>query len=279
MKDNALALAKLSEGNELAAQTLFRKNAKNIPCCLSLNNLGVYYSQYGMILKSGRIRSAKKIGLNYLLKASLYETDWHNCTSTATALLESGNVILAYQFLLKAHKLNSDYQVLYNIGACLFRMGNFQEAASVFESLCISSAIDCIIGNGGQHPFLILAYCQIKLHNEQECIKYIQLYRDVNRTEERLDIFHLRYLCGMYEEALSECLELLEEWYPTKSILAMIVECISYFPSYASTIDDAIFPEHKIQWNTLKTNTPLRTQIIQEYLYLPPLICLYQYIN
>ena len=115
MKENALALAKLSEGNELAAQALFRKNAKNSPCCLSLNNMGVYYSQYGMILKNGRIRSAKKIGLNYLLKASLYETDWRNCISTATALLESQNVELAYQFLSKAYTQKIDYLFLYII--------------------------------------------------------------------------------------------------------------------------------------------------------------------
>lgn len=245
IKENDAALAELSKGNELAAQTILRKNAKHKPCCFSLNNLGVYYSQYGMILKNGHMRSAKKIGLAYLLKASSYESDWRNYISIATAFLEFGNVNRAYHFLLEAYALRSDYQIMYNMGVCLFRMEKFQEAICIFESLCIDEAVDCIIENGGQHPFLILAYCQIKLHNDQECIKYIQRYRNIYRTGELLDIFHLRYLCHMYEAALLECSELLKEWYPTKSILALIAECVSYFPSYTGAIDSALCIEQK----------------------------------
>jgi len=278
IKENFFAIEELTKGNELVAQSIFQKNVKNVPCCLSLNNIGVYYSQYGMILKNGSIQSAKKIGLNYLLKASLYDTDWRNCVSLATALLEAGNALQAHQYLLKAYTLNSDYKILYNIGTCLFRLKNFQEAILVFEKLCTDEIIDEIIRDGGQHPFLILAYCQIELHNKQECLNYIQRYRAVWKSDERLDVFHLRYLCGMYEEALSECLELLKEWYPTKSIIALIVECILHSTSYAPTIDKAISPEHKITWDALKKNDALREKAIKEYMYLPPWICLYQYI-
>ena len=91
-------------------------------------------------------------------------------------------------------------------------------------------------------------------------------------------MFYLRCSCGLYEEALSECVELLDEWYPTHSILALIAECVSYFPSYDSVINEIIFPEYKKLWNTLKKDLLYRTQKIQEYSYLPPLICMYHFI-
>lgn len=278
LETNAIAIEALSKGNELTAQNLFRENVKYKPCCLTLNNLGVYYIQYGMTLKNGHIRSAKKVGLDYLLKASLYETDWRNCASIATALVEFGDLEYAYQYLLKADKLNVNHDILYNIGVCLFRLGRFQESSSVFESLCQGSCIDQIIQDGGQHPFLILAYCQIKLNNKKKCIKYIQKYRACFETDERLDVFHLRYLCGLHEEALSECFELLEEWYLTRFLLAMIIDCVSKFPSYTSTIKKTIPSEYNSLWNTLCKDYSLRMKEIEEYAYLPPLISVYHFI-
>lgn len=277
LENNSLAIAELSGGNDLAAQTLFRDNAKNHPCCLSLNNLGVYYTQYGMIRKDGRIQSAKKTGLKYLLKASRYETDWRNCVSAAMALLEAGNPEDACQFLFKACTINADDRIRYNLGVCLFRLEKYQEAAAVFESLCTGSAVDRILQDGGQHPFLILAYCQIKLCNTRGCMGYIRRYREAYSTEERLDVFHLRYLCGMYEEALWECSELLEEWYPTKAILAMVIECLSGFPSRAAATEEAIPRWLKPQWNALKKDASLRRKEIGAYAYLPPPICWYPY--
>ena len=278
-KTNALAMEELSKGNELAAQILLRKNVNKKPCCLSLNNMGVYYIQYGVTLKNGRIKSAKKMGLKYLLRASLCEMDWRNCASTATALLEHGNLECAYQLLSQALLLKWDCKILYNIGACLYRLEKYQEAVSVFETLSKEEFVDQIVQNNGQHPLLVLAYCQIKLHNEQECIRHIQRFRKAHKTADRLDVFYIRYMCGLYEEALSEYFELLQEWYATKAVLALVGECTAYFPAYANEVENAMPPEHKKIWYALKKNRPLRLKEIDAYVYVPPLIDLYYYID
>lgn len=278
-KENALAIEELSKGNEAIAQSMFQKNVQTTPCCLTLNNLGVFYCQYGKTLKNGRVQSAKKVGLNYLLKATSYETNWYNSINIATIFLELGDIPYAYRFLLSAYAFKQDNRVLYNIGVCLFRLGKFEEASSVFKVLSESCEIADILKNGGTHPLIILAYCQNKLNNKTKCIEYVRHYRELYNLEERLDIFHLRYLCGMYEEALSEIFELLKEWYPTQSILAMVIECLSHTPEYFSRVEAMIDPMHKKQWKILKGSPSLRSKMIDDYSYVPPTICLYQYIN
>ncbi|HEX2937943.1 MAG TPA: hypothetical protein VHO66_03390, partial [Ruminiclostridium sp.] len=70
---NEIALELLGRGDFSAAQNNFRQNAKNNPCFITLNNLGVYYINEGMELSNGVIRNANKIGLKYLKAAELYE--------------------------------------------------------------------------------------------------------------------------------------------------------------------------------------------------------------
>lgn len=275
-KDNSLAIFELNQGNEAIAQAMLRKNAKKAPCCMTLNNLGVFYSQYGMLIKNDKFRSAAKIGLKHLKKASLYGNDWRNYVSTATALWESGDISLALEFLEKAYQINKDSLIRYNIGACLFRMQKYEEAASAFKELCSYKDIELITRNGGQNPYIILAYCEERLSDKSKCIEYFQTYCNAWK-EDLFDVFCLKYLCGMYKDALSESAELLKEWYLTDTLLAMIVDCSLKVSLPEKSM--AIPSEKRKILDILKRNSVFRMQKIHEYSYLPPLICMYQFIS
>lgn len=106
----------------------------------------------------------------------------------------------------------------------------------------------------------------------------IQKYKEIYGEDEQLDVFHLSYLCGMYEEALTKGQELVKGWYLTDSIVAMLIECILKTSSYREKIDSMLTQEDKVLWNTLKENQLLRMQVIAEYSYIPPLISMYSYI-
>lgn len=274
---NYQAINELRKGNEELARDLFRQNAKENPCCTTLNNIGVYYSQYGLLQKNGKVRSAKKIGLYYLLKASTYSCDWRNCVSTATTAWECGDLHLSYKMLLKSNQLCYDNTIYYNIGCCLYWLEDYVNALAIFKSLCTESVINRIISCGGQNPLLVLAYCQLKLHNIKECIESIQEYRSTWAKEDYFDVFCLRYYCGMYSEALSECRELLNEWYPTDFLLAVIADCI--YKNSNAEIEVPIPLDKKKKWEYLKVDHVARMKKIKEHSFFPPFICMYHFIG
>ena len=111
------------------------RNIKKNPCCLTFNNLGIYYCQYGMILENGKIRNAERIGMKCLIKASSYEKNWNNCVSAATAACELYNYNLAYEFFENAYTIKADDLVLYNIGCCLYKLRKYEDALEEWESL------------------------------------------------------------------------------------------------------------------------------------------------
>ncbi len=277
LQDNSRAIYELENGDEAVARDLLRINAIKAPCCATLNNLGVYYSQYGMLLKNGKVRSAAKLGLRHLLKASTYDADWRNYVSIATAVSEHNDIQTAYEMFLKAYELEKDSIILYNIGACLYKLQRYEEALPVFEALYNDDDIDMIIGNQGDNPLIVLAYCHYKLNNKSKCAEYIKSYQRAWDTFDILDIFCLRYLCGMYDEALAVSEELLREWQMTDTVLAMFADCVEKSSDYKR---DIVIPSEDLaQWNLLKSNLNLREQKIKEDNFTPTLIGMYWFID
>ena len=272
---NEKALLELDSGNELLAQSMLRENAKESPNCVTLNNLGVYYCQYGMIQKNGKPRNAKYIGMKYLLKASAYAKDWRNLVSVATAACECYDFSLAHYFFSAAYQEKPDDSIQFNLGACLYRLGNYIDALNVFSSL-YDDTTNCVKSNVGQNAIIPMAYCYLALDNTLESIECIQKHPYSWEAEEIFDVFSIYYLCKRYECALSICSELLDEWYPTSTILAMIADCLHHAPTLA---DEIIIPDDKSKlFDLLRNDQALRKRIIEKYVYAPPLIELYQFI-
>lgn len=275
---NDKAISELSKGNFYIAQSILRRNLKLYPCCLTYNNLGVYYSQYGMQHYNGQDRSAKKLGLRYLLKATMYDHNWKNQVSAATALCEVDSISGALPLFRKAYKTNNDERISYNIGVCLFMTRKWREAMCVFQNLCSSQSVDIIISNGGQNPYLVMAYCALKQNDIARCAHYIREYRKIWTNEEKYDVFCLRYFCGLYKDALSECKELLEEWYPSWTLLAMIADCVQ--KASLTIISASVIPlEFQEEWRDVQENLDKRRKKIEEYVYRPPFISMYYFLT
>lgn len=276
---NKLAISELEHGDEAKARDLLRINIRKNPCDVTYNNLGVYYSLYGMLLRNGTVRSAGKVGLRYLLRASAITEDWRCIANAANAAWECEDFPLAYQLLRQAGKSIEDCAIRYNTGACLFRLGRFQDAAEEFAAVCTRDAALSITRQCGQNPFLPLAYCQLALNNRQETLDTLGKYREMWQSDpdDLLFVFCLRYFCGMYEEAMSECTELLAVWYLTDELLAMISDCVCHLPTLSEIPD---IPEEKRNlWMRLNQDPGLRENMVRRYFYVPPFVCIYQFIT
>ncbi len=269
---NKLALQALEEDNEVYAVKALRENAQKYPCCMTLNNLGVYYSTWGMLQKNGKIKNASKVGLRHLLKASELGADWRNCANIADVFYRFNNIEKAEEYYSAAYQLHQNELVLYNKVVCLYRFGRYKECIEILKSLCISKDIEQFDYNGGQNPFIILANCYLKINDLENCKKCIKHYSDI-WNEDMLDVFELRHSVGEYEEALSECERMIKEWYVNKNCLARLADCLEYAPQYRTAVHVAL-DDSKLQKELEKLgyDKELRMKLVNEDEYWAPII-------
>lgn len=277
-KNNNEAISKLSEGNYSVAQSIFRKCAKIKPSCRSLNNLGVYYRQFGMILCNGNERTANKIGLRYLLKAYELGSDWRNIASIASALCEENLLHIALPFWEKASSATNKAVFRYNLGVCLFVTGKWEEAIPHFRDVCQETSIKEIEFDGGMNPFLCIAYCYLMMNDISECANCIKRYRLIWQCESLYDVFILRYFCGLYDDALSECKMLLKEWYPSDTLLAMIAYSAQRTHG-VSSCNEIIPCEFHEEWINVQKNLDKHINQVQKFSYRPPIISTFCFIE
>lgn len=276
--DNRLAIEALQRGNEEQAQKILKTNKEKFPSCMTLHNLGVLYYQYGMIRKDNKIYNAKKIGFRLLNKASNYEADWRNCASIASALYEDKAYVQALDFVKRSRALADTALLQYNMAVLLYRLGMYGEALSVTNLLSSDQDASIIVQNGGSHPCIFSAYCHIMICDLAEGIKCIRKYHSNSPGEDRLDVFYIKYLCGLYEEALSESTALLKEWYPYSHILAAIAECANFFPEYLERVKNTLSREQQDIWDKLCEDSTLRKLETSQIEYIPPFIPLFPFI-
>ena len=122
---NQKALACLASQNWERAQRLFFANAKQYPCHETYNNLGVFLIHEGLTCQNGKSRSAKKLGMKYLLRAADMKTTPVNLCAIAKAFdFKSRNMDKAekeqlfrkmYQLLVTAYRIVPTNETQYNI--------------------------------------------------------------------------------------------------------------------------------------------------------------------
>ena len=278
-KDNNLAIRMLLEGNELLAQNILRYNLKKYRCNMTLNNLGVFYCQNGMIQKNAKWKSAKRLGLRYLIEALQEDAVWQSYVSAATALEENGDYRMAYKLLQTASSLKADILVQYNIGVCLFRLGKMLEAITVLEQLLESETVKYIIANGGQSPLIIIIYAYIALGENDKAINQLNCSHSKFHNDDRFDVFILQHLCGLHFNALHESEKLLAEWYPTSALLAMLAESVNFEPAFNEKIIVSLPETFMEEWREFLKKPKKRRRAISRYKYVPPYLMLYYYIK
>lgn len=220
---NERALEALSHGDFLQAQMLFRQNAQDIPSCFTLNNLGMFYLEFGIQQKSGRIRNANHLGLQYLLQAARMTADSVNQANLGQAYMKENLLNEAYASFSHAFLLKKLNEYAYNMGVCLFIQQKYKMADACFFPLCQEGAVDeenCI------PPLLVLAFCRIFASNQNGCLVLVEEYRRRHPHLNANVVFLLRFLLRDYYAALTEWKEMRAEWYPDEQTCAILADCL-----------------------------------------------------
>lgn len=142
---NEAAFEALSQHEVYQAQTLFRQNAKNNPCFMTLNNLGVFHIFEGLLRPDNSGHGATKLGIIYLKKAELLQKSDLTLLAYGWGCFESNRYIEAYEYYRQACELKPSYASLYNAGVSLYMQGMYDDAAVLFQkSLNICDQSDYI---------------------------------------------------------------------------------------------------------------------------------------
>ena len=179
---NNRALECLARQNWTEAQRLFFYNAKKFPSHKTYNNLGYYLISEGLECKNGKVRSAHKLGVKYLIKASMLATSVTNIIAQVNALSLSMRTLdgdkhiefVARMRDLYKRALEIEYspQLQYNFLRCSYILGERGDAliAQVEhliselvtpESTALYLAMLCNMGEVDKGKTALLKYCDI----------------------------------------------------------------------------------------------------------------------
>ncbi len=228
IKINNTALNSLSTGDILTAQNLFKENAKRNICFLTLHNLGIFYIQEGVFLKNGRMRNARKLGMQYLQKAKSIESSTMNLITIAVTYLESKEYEKAVYYFEQASKTLGDHvssSTFYNnFGKALYLANLYKKAAECFLKAlnnCVKQDEKLEINISYSYALLNIDMitCRESIDNILQTSEYYVQMPD-------MDIFVLLYLCRDFQVAQTMCKPLLDKYHLDSSVIAMIFDCL-----------------------------------------------------
>ena len=270
---NTKALQALQCHEYACAQELFRSNARLTPCCVTLNNLAVYYLDYGMTLSNNKHVSAWKIGARILKKATLLESGFISLANYAVALAEDGQFKDANYFFRSAIS-NGDSRPLtyYNYASCLFRCEEYEEASRIMGMALAPSSVETILQNGGDHPLLFLAFSHLYTERHQESHQIFSSYCAQKDGICHYNIFKYYFQSNQYECALNMVENLLEEWLLTDEILSMMEICIQQ-----ASMNNSKAVALRKQMASAASDRIARQHSVSDIHYLPPMISCYAF--
>lgn len=235
-KRNAEALATLSQGNFIGTQQILQENAKRYPGHQTYNNLGYYYCTEGLEMKNGQVRSAVKLGIQYLQKAEKIQETPLNLTNLGEAyfknaqyqshLKEDYEKALAYY--TRANEMEAASWRLYNMAACLWKLGRYDRAYMALGQLHENYSKESILKGCGRRAVMPFALLFIQCHEPEQKTSFLKDPLITDNTEEELDVlerFIIYYFCADLERAAQLSEEILNKWEPDPPELAMIIDC------------------------------------------------------
>ena len=232
-ENNTNALAYLEHGAFYEAQELLRKNVRNTPCCFTLNNLGMFYWEYGICSESGEVRRAERWGLHYLLCAAKFLTDHINQANLGYVYWQKNMFEKASLYFSSAWNLSKCKEYAYNIGCCLYMQRQYVEAAEWFDSLCecdVWEEYGDIVS-----PLLVSAFCRFYAGADAQCLAAVNAYCERYDAGDRYHVFLLRFLLRDYKAAIEEWNLLQTQWYPSVELCAILAMCFRDMPASIAT--------------------------------------------
>ena len=133
---NDVALLALHKQDWEAAQKLFYQNVIENPSHRTYNNLGYYLWSEGLICKDGKHRNARKLGMQYIIKASKLGISIANCCAIAEAANKNffyakddslPTIAFALNYLEKVLELEDRPDLRYNYYRFLYLLSPLDE--------------------------------------------------------------------------------------------------------------------------------------------------------
>ncbi|WP_308752940.1 tetratricopeptide repeat protein [uncultured Anaerotruncus sp.] len=219
---NNLALEKLNQGDFFEAQACFRENTKEYPEALCFNNLGVFYTTEGLLLKSGKVRKSLALGIKYLERARrLGVSSPKNLLALGSAYYDQGELEKAKNYFLKAIELGEDAIAPYNLGVVQFLLRGYRVSTKYLEKSFEQSILDGKdMDESLVYVYSLINYDVSKGRNALEKV----LAAKIPHIE--LDTFVLAYLCQELTLAKSLVEDMFVSWAVPPVVMAMVFDCM-----------------------------------------------------
>jgi len=130
---NDSAKKALNQGDLYIAQQLFRKNVKNERCVVTLNNLGVFYSEFNILSENLRERDGNKTALHYLKQVVDNDCSGKTAFAIGNVFFRLGMYCESALYFNKSFLLNHQFASIYNLGLCYFKERKYEQSLTSFE--------------------------------------------------------------------------------------------------------------------------------------------------
>ena len=240
---NEAALDILSQGKFYEAQTLFRQNAKNSPCFITLNNLGVFYAFEGLSKPDNSGHVATKLGMRYLKKAEAYQKSHLTSSAFGQICFKAKDYKGAAKHFEQACELKPDFYAIYNCGASYYMKGAYDKAVVWLKkalSICDNSnyveALTSYIFSllyGDKKEFLAVSHKMLEVDDEDIAWeKFVVAYfaNDLPAAESQIQPMLRQFSVGAQDMALVfDCLFKLGKETEAEEYLKQKVEYLEGF--------------------------------------------------
>ena len=219
---NDLALEELNKGNTYAAQEYFRRNAKEHPTGMSLNNLGVFYITEGLQLKAGKVRKALGLGCKFLERAKEFGLESpQNLLALGGGYYDQGEYKKAEREFFEAIKLGESKVAPYNYGVVAFLLKDYHNSTKYLEkyftqSLLSGEAMD-------EHLLYVFSLLHHDTSKANGALRKL-LASGISHIE--MDSFILAYLCDEMILAKNLCEKMFTLWAVPPVVMAMVFDCM-----------------------------------------------------
>lgn len=218
---NQLALEALDKGDFYSAQHWFRNNVKNNPGVISFNNLGVFYMNEGLQLRNGRVRSADKLSLRYLMSAEKYSISYLNLMAIGNWNFISQNYVEASNYFRRACNITDSYVSYNNLGVSLYLQ--YQNDESI---LCLEKALR-LCDNTDEIGEIYLTYIFSLLRKDKkQALDILHQMIKFNIKHMEMDLFIVAFLCGDLQLASTIISPMFMFWQIDIPVIAMVFECL-----------------------------------------------------
>lgn len=222
---NKKALIHLANQKWMSAQKMLFYNAHKNPSHETYNNLGFYLITEGLECKNGRVKSAKRLGLKYLVKARNIKRSSINSFAIALAYdyqirnandIEKEDLCNKVRFFFEeAFEYEKSNELHYNVLRMKYLTGVFDESilSESYSMLCENPSLENVI--------LVLNLADA---NRERKLgeKILSKYGAMLDSDDKL-LFCTKF--EMYEEGYRFCLEVLDQFQVDEILLACILLC------------------------------------------------------